>query len=72
MTNHKDVIMSHQLDRREFLNWMIPTGLGLCSCFGCRSTPITHRRQVLLVPESQEIQMGVAAYSDVKTKNKIA
>ena len=63
---------NRQLDRREFLNWTIPAGLGLCSCFGCRTTPITQRRQLLLVPESQEVQMGVAAYQEVKTKNKIS
>ncbi len=64
--------MSHPIDRREFLNWIIPAGFGLCSCFGCRTTPITQRRQLLLVPESQEIQMGVAAYDEVKAKNKIS
>ncbi len=63
---------NQQLDRREFLNWAIPVGIGLCSCFGCRTTPITQRRQLLLVPESQEIQMGVAAYEEVKAKNKIS
>ncbi len=63
---------NHSLDRRDFLNWMIPAGFGLCSCLGCRTTPITQRRQLLLVPESQEIQMGVAAYDEVKTKNKIS
>lgn len=63
---------NHQLDRREFLNWMIPAGFGLCSCFGCRTTPITQRRQLLLIPESQEVQMGVAAYDEVKTKNKLS
>ena len=63
---------NRQLDRREFLNWTIPAGIGLCSCFGCRTTPITQRRQLLLVPESQEVQMGVAAYQEVKTKNKIS
>lgn len=64
--------MSHQLDRRELLAWMIPAGFGLCACGGCRTTPITQRRQLLLIPESQEVQMGVAAYDEVKTKNKIS
>ena len=64
--------MPDQVDRREFLNWIVPAGIGLCSCFGCRTTPITQRRQLLLVPESQEIQMGVAAYGEVKTKNKLS
>ncbi|GDY10349.1 peptidase M48 [Planctomycetia bacterium] len=63
---------NRSLDRRDFLNWMIPAGFGLCSCFGCRTTPITQRRQLLLIPESQELQMGVAAYDEVKTKNKLS
>ncbi len=63
---------NRSFDRRDFLNWMIPAGFGLCSCFGCRTTPITQRRQLLLIPESQEIQMGVAAYDEVKTKNKLS
>lgn len=63
---------NHQLDRRDFLNWMIPAGFGLCACGGCRTTPITQRRQLLLIPESQEVQMGVAAYDEVKTQNKIS
>ena len=64
--------MPHQFDRREFITWMIPAGFGVCSCVGCRTTPITHRSQLLLIPESEEIQMGVASYNDVKTKNKIS
>lgn len=31
---------------------------------GCRSTPITGRSQMLLVPESREINMGLQAYAD--------
>ena len=61
------------IDRRDFLKWIGPAGLagvGLCSCWGCSTTPVTHRRRLLLTPESQETQMGVAAYQDVKTKNK--
>lgn len=67
---------SDSLDRRDFLKWVGPVGfaagLGLCSCWGCRTTPITHRRQLLIVPEAEEAQMGVAAYQEVKTKNKIS
>ena len=38
---------------------------------GCRSTPMTGRKQLLLIPESQEIQMGVTAYSDMLKEEKI-
>ncbi len=65
-----------EIERRDFLKWITPAGLaagvGLCSCWGCNTTPVTHRRRLLLTPESQETQMGVAAYQDVKTKNTLS
>lgn len=39
---------------------------------GCRSTPITGRKQLLLVPEQQEIAMGLTAYEDAKTKEPLS
>ena len=33
----------------------------VASC-GCRSTPITGRRQLLMIPETEEINMGLTAY----------
>lgn len=34
-----------------------------CACLGgCRSTPITGRRQLVLVPESQEVALGLEAF----------
>ncbi|QDU78972.1 TPR repeat-containing protein YfgC precursor [Polystyrenella longa] len=35
---------------------------------GCRSTPVSGRKQVLLVPEQQEIQMGAQAYTEILSK----
>ena len=32
---------------------------------GCSTAPVTGRRQLLIVPESQEIAMGVAAYEEL-------
>ena len=31
---------------------------------GCKTAPVTGRRQLLLIPEAQEIQMGVTAYEE--------
>jgi predicted Zn-dependent protease len=31
---------------------------------GCRTTPVTGRKQLLLLPEDQEISMGLSAYED--------
>ena len=74
MTSNLNASADESVDRRDFLKWLGPAtaGIGLCSCWGCRSTPITHRRQLLLIPESQEQEMGVTAYQDVKTKNKLS
>lgn len=65
-----------RVERRDFLRGLVPVGLaagvGLCSCWGCRTTPITQRRQLLLIPEAQEAELGVAAYQEVKTNNKLS
>jgi predicted Zn-dependent protease len=38
------------------------------SWFGCRTTPVTGRKQLLILPESQEIQLGIQAYENVVSK----
>ncbi|MAT14429.1 MAG: peptidase M48 family protein, partial [Planctomyces sp.] len=41
----------------------------LCMVFlGCRSTPVSGRKQVLLVPEQQEILMGEQAFTEILSK----
>ena len=39
---------------------------------GCRTTPITNRRQILnpFIPEAREVEMGVAAYNDMLSQEK--
>ena len=39
---------------------------------GCRTTPITGRRQVLIVPESREISMGLKAYEDTLSSQQVS
>ncbi len=41
---------------------------------GCRTTPVTHRRQVLnpLISESRESEMGVAAFGEILSKEKLS
>lgn len=41
---------------------------GCLICWGCRSTPVSGRKQLVLVPEAQEMQLGVTAYQDVLKK----
>lgn len=35
---------------------------------GCKSAPLTGRKQMLLMPESQEVSMGLSAFNDVTDK----
>ncbi|WP_425617160.1 M48 family metallopeptidase [Anatilimnocola sp. NA78] len=45
---------------------LLPTiFLGL---LGCKSAPLTGRKQMLLMPESQEVSMGLTAFNDVTEK----
>lgn len=39
------------------------TGLGIGFC-GCRSAPLTGRKQLMLVPEGQEITLGATAFQE--------
>ena len=39
---------------------------------GCRTTPITGRRQVLIIPESTEINLGMHAFQDVLSSEKVS
>jgi predicted Zn-dependent protease len=41
---------------------------GVSVCAGCRSAPVTQRQQLLLLPEQQEIALGVSAYQEVLAK----
>jgi metalloendopeptidase OMA1, mitochondrial len=51
------------MDRRE---WLALSGsMALCGCFGCRSAPLTGRRQLMMVPENKEIDMGAQAFAQV-------
>jgi predicted Zn-dependent protease len=38
----------------------------------CRTAPITGRKQLSLIPESQEVAMGLTAYQDVLSKSKLS
>jgi predicted Zn-dependent protease len=45
--------------------------IGICVALsGCKSAPMTGRKQLLLMPESQEVSMGLTAFNDVASKEK--
>jgi len=65
------------LHRRELLKTVAFGGLGvssiMCATFcGCRTAPITGRKQMLLMPESQELQLGQQAYSETMSQEPIS
>ena len=59
------------IERRRMLQYVAAWSLGTCACGGCRTVPMTNRKQLLLTPETQEVSMGLSAFDDVK-KNEPA
>lgn len=55
--------MTDAMHRREWIAASLATGCG-CLC-GCKSAPMTGRRQLMLIPETQEVAMGQQAFADV-------
>ena len=52
------------IDRRTALKVIGATSLGACLCGGCRTAPVTQRRQLLLIPEAQELSLGNQAFQE--------
>ena len=50
-----------RLSGGRYTFWIL---LLVLSAVGCRTTPVTERRQLLLVPEHEEVALGVAAYRE--------
>ena len=60
------------IDRRTALKAIGATSLGACLCGGCRTAPVTQRRQLLLVPESQELALGSEAFRETLATEKVS
>ena len=56
------------LERRRMLQYLAAWSLGACTCCGCRTVPMTNRKQLLLTPENQEVALGLSSFEEVKTK----
>lgn len=52
------------MDRRTWVTTAVGS-LGACHCLGCKTAPITGRRQLMLIPEQNEIELGRQAFADV-------
>lgn len=53
------------MDRREWIRGMMGAWLGGIAMCGCKSAPMTGRKQLLLMPEGQEVSLGDEAYQEV-------
>lgn len=61
---------TERIDRRLSLCHIF-MGLAACNCFsGCRSAPMTGRKQLLMMPESQELSLGEKTYREVTAEGK--
>lgn len=58
-----------EISRRQAIGHLLAWGTACCCC-GCRTTPITGRKQMLLVPEQQEISMGLSAFEELAKTEK--
>ena len=51
----------------------LATGLALAGLLAaCESAPVTGRHQLILLPESQDAQMGLQAYQEIKKQEKVS
>ncbi len=53
------------IDRRTLLRQAMWAWMGGIAACGCRSAPMTGRKQLLLVPEDQELSLGAEAYGEM-------
>ncbi len=55
-----------KFDRRQWLWATGVSGFGIAGCMGgCRTAPLTGRRQLMLMPETQEMALGLQAYNEI-------
>ena len=50
----------------------LSVSLVLVAVWGCRTAPVSGRRQVLIMPEDREIQMGVTAYEEILAEEQVS
>ena len=58
------------MDRRTFMQ---STSIAaLFGCCGCRTAPLTGRRQMMFYPENTEVEMGQQSFADVVSKQTVS
>jgi predicted Zn-dependent protease len=76
----KNILSKSWLDgQNKRINWLIAKGPLFASLamacvlwIGCAQAPITGRPQLMILPEAQEIQMGMVAYQEVQKKSPLS
>lgn len=53
------------MDRRQCLQYLGAASLASFASCGCHSAPMTGRKQLLFMPETQEVNLGAEAYQEV-------
>ena len=67
--------LRHQsgVSARRYQLAVICSLLGACFiAWGCQTTPVSGRRKLVLVPETQEIRLGEDAYKDILSKEQLS
>ena len=59
------------LTRKSASLWFLATLL-LSLFIGCATVPETGRRELILIPESQELALGVKSYREILSKSKLS
>lgn len=52
-----------KVNRRQALQLFTASTIGIAAC-GCQSAPVTGRKQLIMMPESQEMALGAQAFSE--------
>jgi metalloendopeptidase OMA1, mitochondrial len=50
----------------------VAAGLVLAALLGCQAAPVTGRNQLIVLPESQDAQMGLDAYQQILAESKVS
>src|SRR5436309_10567438 len=66
----RDPMNRYHSQRGAIPRWLGPAA-GLLALTGCATNPYTERSQLLLVPESEEMQLGAQAYEQVLHNPKV-
>ncbi len=60
------------MDRRRWLMGAASCGVVGLGCGGCKTAPITGRRQLMMIPEQNEVAMGLEAFEEVSAEEPAA